>query len=102
MELAGRVNGNDGQGGGLGDGGLQKVWDDMGLGVGGRVRALVLERLRANSSEGVVGRWQEVCCSLFIHINILTMGYLGESSEANDDTGSSNNGSTLLRPCLNL
>lgn len=58
MGLAGRVNGNDA------NGGLQKVWDDMGLGVGGRVRALVLERLRANSREGVVGRWQEVCSSI--------------------------------------
>lgn len=56
--LAGRVGGDGG------DGGLRKVWDDMGLGVGGRVRGLVLERLRANGREGVVGRWQEVCSSL--------------------------------------
>ncbi|KAE9972444.1 hypothetical protein EG328_004975 [Venturia inaequalis] len=49
--LAGRVHGDAG--------GLRRVWDDMGLGVGGRVRGLVLERLRANGREGVVGRWQE-------------------------------------------
>lgn len=31
------------------------------MGVGARVKALVLERLRANAERGVVGRWQEVC-----------------------------------------
>lgn len=31
-----------------------------GMGVGAKVRALVLERLRGNVEAGVVGRWQEV------------------------------------------
>jgi ubiquinone biosynthesis protein COQ9 len=58
MALQGAVNGE-------GNAGLQQVWDDMKLGVGGRVRGLVLERLKMNSRERVVGRWQEVCSILF-------------------------------------
>jgi ubiquinone biosynthesis protein COQ9 len=41
--------------------GLLKTWDEGKVGVGGRVRGLVLERLRMNAKFGVVGRWQEVC-----------------------------------------
>lgn len=33
---------------------------DEKLGVGRKVRSLVMERLRANAEAGVVGRWQEV------------------------------------------
>jgi len=40
--------------------GLRKRWDEGGLGVGGRVRALVQERLRMNAVAGVVPRWTEV------------------------------------------
>lgn len=42
-------------------GGLKKVWEEGKVGVGGRVRSLVLERLRMNDRAGVVGRWQQVC-----------------------------------------
>jgi len=41
-------------------GGLGKRWEEGRTGIGGRVRGLVLERLRMNSRDGVVGRWQEV------------------------------------------
>jgi hypothetical protein len=58
MALQGVVNGE-------GNAGLQQVWDDMKLGIGGRVRGLVLERLMMNSREGVVQRWQEACSTLF-------------------------------------
>lgn len=46
--------------------GLRKVWDEVGLGVGGRVRGLVLERLKGNVRGGVVGRWQEVCLFILV------------------------------------
>jgi ubiquinone biosynthesis protein COQ9 len=43
------------------DGGsLRRRWEEGKVGVGGRVRGLVLERLRGNVESGVVGRWQEV------------------------------------------
>lgn len=73
--LAPRVNGDVGEGGSLGDGGLRKVWVDMGLGVGGRVRALVLERLMANGREGIVGRWQEVCFPFYMSIESQRWGF---------------------------
>jgi ubiquinone biosynthesis protein COQ9 len=40
---------------------LKDVWEERRVGVGGRVRGLVLERLRGNVESGVVGKWQEVC-----------------------------------------
>lgn len=39
---------------------LREVWEQGRMGVGARVRGLVLERLRGNVDSGVVGRWQEV------------------------------------------
>jgi ubiquinone biosynthesis protein COQ9 len=42
------------------DGGLRKQWEENKMGVGGRVRSLVLERLRMNERAGTVGKWQEV------------------------------------------
>ena len=39
---------------------LRTLWEERKVGVGGRVRALVLERLKGNVEAGVVGRWQEV------------------------------------------
>jgi hypothetical protein len=41
--------------------GLSRAWEERKVGVGGRVRGLVVERLRMNARMGVVGRWQEVC-----------------------------------------
>jgi hypothetical protein len=43
------------------DGGLRSQWEQQKMGVGGRVRSLVLERLRMNEKAGTVGKWQEVC-----------------------------------------
>lgn len=43
------------------DGGLKRQWEEQKVGVGGRVRSLVLERLRMNERAGVMARWQEVC-----------------------------------------
>jgi ubiquinone biosynthesis protein COQ9 len=43
-----------------GDEGLRRKWEEGHVGVGGRVRGLVLERLRMNVREGIVGRWTEV------------------------------------------
>jgi ubiquinone biosynthesis protein COQ9 len=40
--------------------GLGKEWEERKVGVGGRVRGLVVERLRMNARLGIVGRWQEV------------------------------------------
>ena len=42
---------------------LRSVWEERKVGVGGRVRGLVLERLKGNVETGIVGRWQEVCLS---------------------------------------
>lgn len=39
---------------------LRSVWDERKVGVGGRVRELVLERLKGNVESGVVNKWQEV------------------------------------------
>jgi ubiquinone biosynthesis protein COQ9 len=54
------------------EGGLRKSWDDGKIGVGGRVRSLVLERLRMNVESGVVGKWQEVryILSIAVHLHI--------------------------------
>lgn len=41
--------------------GLRKLWEEGKVGVGGRVRSLVLERLRMNERAEIVGRWQQVC-----------------------------------------
>jgi hypothetical protein len=111
MALQGVVKGE----GEHGDAGLQQVWDDMKLGVGGRVRGLVLERLRMNCREGVVGRWQEVCLFLLffpIHSFYLTRwldreeGQLKlwrkEKMKLTILPGSSDNGTTLLYPRLNI
>ncbi|KIW05582.1 rpsU-divergently transcribed protein [Verruconis gallopava] len=38
---------------------LREVWEQGKVGVGGRVRSLILERLKGNVESGVVGRWQE-------------------------------------------
>jgi ubiquinone biosynthesis protein COQ9 len=43
------------------NGGLKRQWEEQKMGVGGRVRSLVLERLRMNERAGTVGKWQEVC-----------------------------------------
>jgi ubiquinone biosynthesis protein COQ9 len=45
---------------------LREVWEEKKVGVGGRVRGLVLERLRGNAESGVVRRWQEVCDRLLL------------------------------------
>jgi ubiquinone biosynthesis protein COQ9 len=45
---------------GIGAGGLRRQWEDGKVGVGGRVKSLILERLRMNAEAGIVGRWQEV------------------------------------------
>jgi ubiquinone biosynthesis protein COQ9 len=50
---------------GVGVNGLRKQWDDGKVGVGGRVRSLVLERLKMNAEAGIVERWQEVRSMLF-------------------------------------
>jgi hypothetical protein len=63
---------------GSGEGGLEGLrqeWEERKIGVGGRVRGLVVERLRMNARDGIVGRWQEVCLyassltstSLYLH-----------------------------------
>lgn len=39
--------------------GLAQQWDEQRFGSGRRVRALVLERLRMNAEEGIVGKWTE-------------------------------------------
>ena len=46
------------------DGGLRRQWEEHKVGVGGRVRSLVLERLRMNERAGTVGKWQEVCYTI--------------------------------------
>jgi len=53
LALKNAVNGEDETGG------LRQIWDERKIGVGGRVRGLVLERLKMNSRAGVVERWQE-------------------------------------------
>jgi ubiquinone biosynthesis protein COQ9 len=40
---------------------LREAWEERKVGIGGRVRGLVLERLRGNVESDVVRRWQEVC-----------------------------------------
>jgi ubiquinone biosynthesis protein COQ9 len=58
------------------EGGLKTSWDEGKIGVGGRVRSLVLERLRMNAESGVVERWQEVrntlSVTLYLHIPLGT------------------------------
>ncbi|KAF2770388.1 ubiquinone biosynthesis protein COQ9 [Teratosphaeria nubilosa] len=44
--------------------------NDPQLGVGRKVRSLVLERLRANADAGVVGRWQEALALMSLAENI--------------------------------
>lgn len=44
-----------------GEGGLKRVWEERKIGVGGRVRGLLIERLRMNERMGVVGSWQQAC-----------------------------------------
>ena len=48
------------------DGGLRRQWEEQKVGVGGRVRSLVIERLRMNERAGIVGKWQEVCYVIFL------------------------------------
>lgn len=55
LALKGVVNGEEAEGG------LSRAWEDGKVGVGGRVRSLILERLRLNAEAGVVQRWPEVC-----------------------------------------
>lgn len=57
--------------------------EEAGLGVTGKVRALVMERLRGNVEVGVQGRWQEVCPIPFptSYITVvLTQGQIGTRS----------------------
>ena len=46
--------------GGERNGGLQRYWSESRMGVGGKVRGLVLERLCMNIESGTVPCWQEV------------------------------------------
>lgn len=43
------------------------------MGTGAKVKALVLERLRANAERGVVGRWQEVCIRILFPLFLATL-----------------------------
>jgi hypothetical protein len=70
---------------------LKEIWEERKIGVGGRVRGLVLERLKGNVESGVVGRWQEVCTSIAI-------GLYGPY--INTGIGARNNGPTNLHPTL--
>jgi ubiquinone biosynthesis protein COQ9 len=54
LQLKERVDGVEGREG------LRRFWDESKMGVGGRVRGLVLERLKMNVESGIVPRWQEV------------------------------------------
>lgn len=53
---------------------LRDVWEERKVGFGGRVRGLVLERLKGNVESGVVGKWQEVCSTILqIHHSCYTI-----------------------------
>jgi ubiquinone biosynthesis protein COQ9 len=43
-----------------GDHGFAKVWDEQKVGVGSRVRSLLLRRLQMNQEAGIIKRWPEV------------------------------------------
>jgi ubiquinone biosynthesis protein COQ9 len=47
-----------------GDEGYGKVWRENEVGIGARVRSLLLERLRMNDEFGVVEKWPEVRSAL--------------------------------------
>jgi hypothetical protein len=68
---------------GVGRGGRswRRRWEEGKVGVGGRVRSLVLERLRMNAEAGVVGRWQEVRKLLSIAIQLYTPTALTNGQE---------------------
>lgn len=60
------------------DGGDNPVWRAMG--VGARVQALAVERLRVNAERGVVGRWQEVCAPFFPNASSLSFRLVGPAA----------------------
>lgn len=74
------------------DGGLRRQWEEHKVGIGGRVRSLVLERLRMNERAGIVGKWQEVCYT------ILPGSLFGREMLMAIHKGSRDHGTASLRP----